>query len=139
MFTHVETSHLACSRWRYPAAASCRSVAVWICTAFGCPVLFLQCALTGCDCLQGKNKRNFVQTFFLAVQEKGYFVLNDIFRYLPELPAQSTPTPADPSATPTQPPVENGYPTPAAPVHQSHAQVSEAYRCQNPAPHTSHK
>ena len=26
-------------------------------------------------------KRNFVQTFFLAPQEKGYFVLNDIFRY----------------------------------------------------------
>lgn len=27
-------------------------------------------------------KRSFVQTFFLAVQEKGYYVLNDIFRYL---------------------------------------------------------
>jgi hypothetical protein len=25
-------------------------------------------------------KRPFVQTFFLAVQEKGYYVLNDIFR-----------------------------------------------------------
>ena len=24
-----------------------------------------------------------MQTFFLAVQEKGYFVLNDIFRYVP--------------------------------------------------------
>lgn len=29
---------------------------------------------------QGKPKRPFVQTFFLAVQEKGYYVLNDIFR-----------------------------------------------------------
>eukprot|EP00249_Psilotum_nudum_P013986 c24608_g2_i1 orf=198-1664(+) len=28
--------------------------------------------------------RNFVQTFFLAPQEKGYYVLNDIFRYLGE-------------------------------------------------------
>jgi hypothetical protein len=26
--------------------------------------------------------RNFVRTFFLAPQERGYFVLNDIFRYL---------------------------------------------------------
>lgn len=33
-------------------------------------------------CLQGKKKRDFVQSFFLAVQEKGYFVLNDTFRYL---------------------------------------------------------
>ncbi len=31
---------------------------------------------------QGKKKRDFVQSFFLAVQEKGYFVLNDTFRYL---------------------------------------------------------
>jgi hypothetical protein len=28
------------------------------------------------------TKRSFVQTFFLAVQEKGFYVLNDIFRYL---------------------------------------------------------
>ncbi|KFM27709.1 Putative G3BP-like protein [Auxenochlorella protothecoides] len=32
---------------------------------------------------RGKPKRPFVQTFFLAVQEKGYYVLNDIFRFLP--------------------------------------------------------
>lgn len=29
-------------------------------------------------------RRNFVQTFFLAPQEKGYFVLNDIFHFLEE-------------------------------------------------------
>ena len=28
----------------------------------------------------GGAKRPFVQTFFLAVQEKGYYVLNDVFR-----------------------------------------------------------
>eukprot|EP00897_Mesotaenium_endlicherianum_P001582 jgi/Mesen1/1451/ME000132S00397 len=28
--------------------------------------------------------RNFVQTFFLAPQDNGYFVLNDVFRYLEE-------------------------------------------------------
>ncbi|XAR58752.1 hypothetical protein NMG60_11014278 [Bertholletia excelsa] len=34
--------------------------------------------------LAGKDNliRNFTQTFFLAPQEKGYFVLNDIFRYV---------------------------------------------------------
>jgi hypothetical protein len=30
--------------------------------------------------MQGKGKRPFVQTFFLAVQEKGFYVLNDILR-----------------------------------------------------------
>ncbi|KAK4775745.1 hypothetical protein SAY87_023706 [Trapa incisa] len=37
-------------------------------------------------CLTGKDnvKRNFTQMFFLARQEKGYFVLNDVFRYLEE-------------------------------------------------------
>lgn len=31
-------------------------------------------------------KRNFVQTFFLAPQEKGYFVLNDIFHFIEDQP-----------------------------------------------------
>lgn len=37
-------------------------------------------------CLTGKDNvsRKFTQTFFLAPQEKGYFVLNDIFRYVEE-------------------------------------------------------
>lgn len=37
--------------------------------------------------LQMKNftgRRKFVQTFFLAPQEKGYFVLNDIFHFIDE-------------------------------------------------------
>jgi hypothetical protein len=38
--------------------------------------------VTGALQAKGKDRRPFVQTFFLAVQEKGYFVLNDIFRYL---------------------------------------------------------
>ena len=50
--------------------------------------------------VQGKAKRNFVQTFFLAVQERGYFVLNDLFRYLAEA---KTLTPAGSSE-------ENGFP-----------------------------
>lgn len=32
------------------------------------------------------NRRNFVQTFFLAPQEKGYFVLNDIFHFIDDQP-----------------------------------------------------
>ncbi|XP_076949675.1 nuclear transport factor 2-like [Bidens hawaiensis] len=37
-------------------------------------------------CLTGKDniKRKFAQTFFLAPQEKGYFVQNDVFRYVEE-------------------------------------------------------
>ncbi|EOA13372.1 hypothetical protein CARUB_v10026409mg [Capsella rubella] len=32
------------------------------------------------------NRRSFVQTFFLAPQEKGYFVLNDVFQFVDEEP-----------------------------------------------------
>ncbi|XP_058206464.1 nuclear transport factor 2-like isoform X2 [Rhododendron vialii] len=37
---------------------------------------------------EGKDNmiiRNFTQTFFLAPQEKGYFVLNDVFRYIEDI------------------------------------------------------
>ncbi|CAK9258940.1 unnamed protein product [Sphagnum jensenii] len=44
---------------------------------------------------QSTGKRNFTQSFFLAPQEKGYFVLNDIFRYVDEAPL--LPKPAPPS------------------------------------------
>ncbi|MFS7907925.1 putative Ras GTPase-activating protein-binding protein [Helianthus anomalus] len=36
-------------------------------------------------------KRNFVQTFFLAPQEKGYFVLNDIFHFIDDQPSYHHP------------------------------------------------
>lgn len=47
-------------------------------------------------CLTGKDnvKRKFTQTFFLAPQDKGYYVLNDVFRYVEEgetLPVDSVP------------------------------------------------
>ncbi|XP_057777312.1 nuclear transport factor 2-like isoform X2 [Salvia miltiorrhiza] len=51
-------------------------------------------AVTGC--LTGKDnlKRNFSQTFFLAKQEKGFFVLNDILRffYVSESTTKAAPT-----------------------------------------------
>lgn len=31
---------------------------------------------------QDESRKSFSQTFFLAPQEKGYFVLNDIFRFV---------------------------------------------------------
>ncbi|KAI3686549.1 hypothetical protein L1987_80228 [Smallanthus sonchifolius] len=53
-------------------------------------VIFL---VTGC--LTGKDnvKRKFAQTFFLAPQEKGYFVQNDVFRYVEKsAPSETTST-----------------------------------------------
>lgn len=47
------------------------------------------------------GKRNFVQCFFLAPQEKGYFVLNDVFRYCDdEIPQQASSAPAIPTGVP---------------------------------------
>ncbi|KAJ6853246.1 putative G3BP-like protein [Iris pallida] len=49
--------------------------------------------------VQMKNyngRRKFVQTFFLAPQEKGYFVLNDILHFLDEEPS-SEPSSTDPA------------------------------------------
>ncbi|GAV74855.1 RRM_1 domain-containing protein/NTF2 domain-containing protein, partial [Cephalotus follicularis] len=42
--------------------------------------------------LTGKDdvRKKFTQTFFLAPQDKGYFVLNDVFRYVEENESQST-------------------------------------------------
>lgn len=42
-------------------------------------------------CLTGKDnlKRKFTQTFFLAPQDKGYYVLNDVFRYVEQDEADS--------------------------------------------------
>ncbi|KAH9556599.1 hypothetical protein CY35_07G037900 [Sphagnum magellanicum] len=56
----------------------------------------LSCKSTG--------NRNFTQSFFLAPQEKGYFVLNDIFRYLDEAPPPvSKPAPSLPNGVPELP------------------------------------
>lgn len=34
--------------------------------------------------LQGKPDKRFVQSFFLATQDSGFFVLNDVFAFLPQ-------------------------------------------------------
>ncbi|KAF0932080.1 hypothetical protein E2562_007878 [Oryza meyeriana var. granulata] len=73
--------------------------------------------LTGCDGL----RREFSQSFFLAPQEKGYFVLNDMFRYVGD-----GPTPVEevqPEAEAMVPPLANGAATAAvqtaAPEHDA--------------------
>ncbi|KAJ1393929.1 RNA-binding domain superfamily, partial [Sesbania bispinosa] len=40
--------------------------------------------VTGCLTGSDNLKRKFAQSFFLAPQDKGYFVLNDVFRYVDE-------------------------------------------------------
>ena len=45
--------------------------------------------VTGCLTGKDKVKRKFTQSFFLAPQDKGYFVLNDVFRYVDEAKYQS--------------------------------------------------
>ena len=37
------------------------------------------------------GQKKFAQIFFLAPQEKGYFVLNDIFHFIDEVPIQHLP------------------------------------------------
>ncbi|XP_022728693.1 ras GTPase-activating protein-binding protein 1-like isoform X3 [Durio zibethinus] len=77
-------------------------------------------------CLTGKDsvRKKFTQTFFLAPQEKGYFVLNDIFRYVEEKELQNsvpvngigeqastpalTPEPEDPLTYPGEEDIING-------------------------------
>ncbi|XP_047944106.1 nuclear transport factor 2-like isoform X2 [Salvia hispanica] len=43
--------------------------------------------VTGCMRAEDNSCYTFVQSFFLAPQDKGYFVLNDTFRYLDSVPA----------------------------------------------------
>lgn len=65
----------------------------------------------------GDPWRKFVQTFFLAEQPNGYFVLNDIFRFLKEDTveddvSEAEPVPTVPASEPA--PVEEPAPEPAA-------------------------
>ncbi|KAF8686168.1 hypothetical protein HU200_043641 [Digitaria exilis] len=61
-------------------------------------------------------RREFSQSFFLAPQEKGYFVLNDMFRFVGEGPAtaavEAQPE-GDAVVPPVAPPLANGTATPA--------------------------
>lgn len=85
-------------------------------------------------------RREFSQSFFLAPQEKGYFVLNDMFRFVGDGPAPSLAVAeaqpeVDAVAPPVAAPLANGTATsalePATPEHddmpqQEHLVVSRA-------------
>lgn len=69
--------------------------------------------VTGSLSTKSTGKRNFVQCFFLAPQEKGYFVLNDVFRYCDdEVPQQTGSAPAIPNGVPEAGPVHQKAPEP---------------------------
>ncbi|WVZ75328.1 hypothetical protein U9M48_023395 [Paspalum notatum var. saurae] len=78
--------------------------------------------LTGSDSV----RREFSQSFFLAPQEKGYFVLNDMFRFVGDGPASAVAEAqpeADAVAPPAAAPLANGTATlavePAGPEHDA--------------------
>jgi len=90
---------------------------------------------------RGEAWRKFVQTFFLAEQPNGYFVLNDIFRFLKEETVDSDedredPMPAGASSTspsqPTAPMFEN--PTEPEEVNEPSASSSPAPPAEEPIP-----
>lgn len=64
--------------------------------------------------MQGKERKAFVQSFFLATQERGYFVLNDTFRYL------SDPAKAFAADFAAQDVVSNGSPQQYGAHHEVH-------------------
>ena len=68
--------------------------------------------VTGSLSTKSSDKRNFVQSFFLAPQEKGYFVLNDIFRYLDVETQQTKPVPTAPVSIPEPAVVHQPAPEP---------------------------
>ncbi|PIA63155.1 hypothetical protein AQUCO_00200880v1 [Aquilegia coerulea] len=99
--------------------------------------------VTGWLTMKNNVKRKFTQSFFLAPQDKGYFVLNDVFRYVDEdsqpetiaaiavsvdgttenIPA-SEPVTSDPEPTPIPDPVpDNTTPTPAVEVAYGNGEV----------------
>lgn len=55
-------------------------------------------------------KRSFTQTFFLAPQEKGYFVLNDMFRYMDDVEHHGGNQALVNGATPPQTPEQESVP-----------------------------
>ncbi|EPT00609.1 hypothetical protein FOMPIDRAFT_1060333 [Fomitopsis schrenkii] len=64
---------------------------------------------------KGDPWRKFVQTFFLAEQPNGYFVLNDIFRFLKEEAVEDDQASDVDATAPSQPPVQTS-PAPPPPV-----------------------
>jgi len=85
----------------------------------------------GSMCPKGDVPKKFVQTFYLAVQTEpaGYYVLNDIFRYIKE-PHTHNPIPTTLQAIPS-PAISNITPIPPASIPVIH---SEQPKVTTPAP-----
>ena len=116
---------------------------------------------------RGEPWKKFVQTFFLAEQPNGYFVLNDIFRFLKEetvesdegepeqatteaeqgsaSPQQDTelpqspvlPQPASPADILTPEPIQTASPTPATPSIAPTEEASPTHESPAAEPHTN--
>ncbi|KAF8438984.1 hypothetical protein L210DRAFT_3542917 [Boletus edulis BED1] len=71
----------------------------------------------------GDPWRKFVQTFFLAEQPNGYFVLNDIFRFLKEDTVEDDVSEAEPAPAPSPSPRE---PTPPPVPEEEEPATSES-------------
>ncbi|XP_041991376.1 nuclear transport factor 2-like isoform X2 [Salvia splendens] len=76
--------------------------------------------VTGCMRARDNSCYNFAQSFFLAPQEKGYFVLNDTFRYLDSVPAN--PAVANDIVVPASPELVSAVP---ATIVENHVPVNE--------------
>jgi hypothetical protein len=65
---------------------------------------------------KGEPWKKFVQTFFLAEQPNGYFVLNDIFRFLKEETVEDEPSDEVESSVPDTAAIQEPPPVPISPV-----------------------
>ncbi|EPQ52409.1 hypothetical protein GLOTRDRAFT_107745 [Gloeophyllum trabeum ATCC 11539] len=90
---------------------------------------------------RGEDWRKFVQTFFLAEQPNGYFVLNDIFRFLKEETVESDAasdagesTHPAASAPAVQTAQTQNIPEPAPPAQPEHPSPPPVEREPSPAP-----
>lgn len=68
--------------------------------------------VTGCLFGSDNTKRKFTQTFFLAPQDKGFYVLNDIFRYVDEYKSADIESVPVNDADESEPPSEAFTPEP---------------------------
>lgn len=86
---------------------------------------------------KGQPHKRFVQTFVLAEQTNGYFVLNDIFRYLAEEPEEEEELQQDPAAPAID--VQEPAPTTTAPEAENTNLDDELATTEETAAKVDHK
>ncbi|XP_071721531.1 nuclear transport factor 2-like [Rutidosis leptorrhynchoides] len=76
--------------------------------------------------------QNFTQSFFLAPQDRGYFVLNDIFRYIGDhVPTENVVAPVTSEQEPEIAPVERNYIPEQAVVSTEESQIEKVVPVEN--------